>query len=77
MEPLTPISRRVRVERFSYEGVERQFSASSEVDYTGMKQEVCIPYIPTYSDKKHEKGTYYISLFCEGNLLGQADFEVK
>ena len=63
---------------FSDEGGERPYSSSKSFDYSRFSQEVCIPYTPTLSDgKRHAKGTYYISLYSEGNLIGQSNFEVK
>lgn len=63
---------------FWYEGVERTYSAVTRFDYARLSQEVCIPFNPSImTKKKHEKGTYYLSLYSEGNLIGQSNFEVK
>jgi len=62
---------------FMYEGIEKEYSTFATIDYSRLMQEVCIPYIPTSEDKKIQRGTYYVNVYSEGNLIGQTNFEVK
>ncbi len=63
---------------FWSEGLEKTYSSATSFDYARMAQEVCINFNPSImTGKKHEKGTYYLSLFSEGNLIGQSNFAVK
>ncbi|MEL6588465.1 MAG: hypothetical protein AAFP02_03715 [Bacteroidota bacterium] len=63
--------------RFMYEGVEKVYSASTRIAFTGISQQVCVPYVPAPENAKWEKGVYYVSAFADGNLIGQSTFRVK
>ncbi len=62
---------------FMYEGIEKEYSSFTTFDYSRLMQEVCVSYIPTSNEKKIQKGTYYVNVYCEGNLIGQSSVEVK
>ncbi|MEM6345908.1 MAG: hypothetical protein AAF927_18585 [Bacteroidota bacterium] len=63
--------------RFMYEGQEKIFSSSTKIAFTGISQQVCVPFAPAPENAKWEKGVYYVSAFADGNLIGQSTFRVK
>jgi len=62
---------------FSYEGIEKEYSATTSFDYARLMQEVCVQYAPTSQDKHLAEGIYYINMYCDGNLIGQTSMELK
>ncbi|MFK7922509.1 MAG: hypothetical protein AB8H47_11160 [Bacteroidia bacterium] len=63
--------------RFMYEGQEKVYSATTKIAFTGISQQVCIPFTPAPENAKWEKGVYYVSSYADGNLIGQSTFRVK
>lgn len=61
---------------FFYEGIEKTYTATASVDYNRMTQQICVPYIPEDENKKYQKGIHYVSIYGEGNLVGQSSFRV-
>ena len=62
--------------KFTIEDREKEYSAKSSVNYNRLEQEVCVPY-KIAEDTKFVKGPQYVSIYCQGNLIGQAAFNVK
>jgi hypothetical protein len=57
-------------------GEEILYTASTTVDYTGAKQNICIPY-EEQNDKMFPAGTYLIETFVDGNLAGASSYVMK
>jgi myosin heavy subunit len=61
---------------FNYQGRSRTYSVKTDVDYRNLSQESCLDFIrPDGFD--YQKGPQYLSVYTEGNLLGQGSFEIK
>lgn len=61
---------------FEHEGQMRPYSVMTTVDFDRLAQEVCVEYKPK-DKEKFEKGPQYVSVYTEGNLIGQSAFRVK
>jgi len=57
-------------------GEEMMFAASSTVNYTGARQNVCLNY-EEQADKLFPSGTYLIEIYIDGNLSGSASYALK
>ena len=57
-------------------GEEMMFAASSTVNYTGARQNVCLNY-EEQADKLFPVGTYLIEIYIDGNLSGSASYALK
>lgn len=62
--------------KFTFEDREKEYSAKGSITYNRLEQQVCIPYKIAES-AKFEKGPQYVSIYCQGNLIGQAAFKIK
>lgn len=62
--------------KFTFEDQEKIYSVKTTVNYNRLEQEVCVPY-KIADENKFEKGPQYVSVYSEGNLIGQAAFRVK
>lgn len=57
-------------------GEETLYTASTTVDYSGSKQNICIPY-EEQADKMFPPGTYLIEAYVDGNLAGASSYVMK
>jgi len=57
-------------------GEEMMFAASSTVNYTGARQNVCMNY-EEQQDKMFPAGTYLIEIYIDGNLSGSSSYTLK
>jgi DNA repair exonuclease SbcCD ATPase subunit len=57
-------------------GEEMMYAASSTVNYTGARQNVCLNY-EEQQDKMFPAGTYLIEIYIDGNLSGSASYALK
>jgi predicted nucleic acid-binding Zn-ribbon protein len=62
--------------QFRHNGVDRSYSARAQITYSLTTQQVCIPF-SIADGEKFEKGEHYVSVYTEGELIGQGSFEVK
>lgn len=61
---------------FEYGGQLREYTALERIDYQQTSEEVCFEFRPG-DDFRYEKGPQYVSIFANGNLIGQSSFRVK
>lgn len=57
-------------------GEETLYTTSTTVDYSGSKQNICIPY-EEQADKMFPAGTYLIEAYVDGNLAGASSYVMK
>ena len=57
-------------------GEEILYTASTTIDYSGAKQNICIPY-EEQNDKMFPAGTYLIEAYADGNLVGASSYVMK
>ena len=57
-------------------GEEALYTSSTTLDYSGTKQNVCIPY-EEQNDKMFPAGTYLIEAYIDGNLAGASSYVMK
>ncbi len=62
--------------KFTFEDQEKVYTAKTSVNYNRLALEVCVPYRMA-DNTKFDKGPQYVSIYNEGNLIGQAAFKVK
>lgn len=62
--------------KFSHENAEKVYTAKVSINYNRLAQEVCIPYSPSETNK-YQKGPQYVSIYCDGNIIGQDNFTIK
>lgn len=61
---------------FNHEGAEKVYSVRANFMYNRLANEICFSFIPE-EDFKYQKGPQYISVYAEGNLIGQGSFTVN
>ena len=62
--------------QFVHNSTERNYSVKTTIEYNNSDLEVCMPYNPE-KDFKYQKGLQYISVYCDGKLIGQGNFNIK
>ncbi|MDX2284453.1 MAG: hypothetical protein NW241_09835 [Bacteroidia bacterium] len=62
--------------KFTYENRERIYSAKTVFFYDNLSQEVCVFFQPE-KEKSYQTGPQYISVYCDGHLIGQSSFIIK
>ncbi|RMG23542.1 MAG: hypothetical protein D6730_14255 [Bacteroidetes bacterium] len=62
--------------KFTFEDQEKVYSAKVTVNYNRLEQQVCVPF-KIADENKFEKGPQYVSVYSDGNLIGQSAFKVK
>jgi hypothetical protein len=58
------------------DGEEVMYAASTTINYTGAKQNVCLSY-EEKEDKMFPPGTYLIEVYVDGNLSGASSYTLK
>ncbi|MDX1907824.1 MAG: hypothetical protein SF053_12375 [Bacteroidia bacterium] len=61
---------------FTFDHRERPYSVKTTVDYNRLAQEICVIYTPI-SSESYQKGPQYISVYCDGRLIGQSSFMIR
>jgi len=62
--------------QFRFGGANRTYSASATVAYNNIATDLCIQFVRP-EDFEYQKGPQYLSLYADGNLIGQGSFTVK
>lgn len=57
-------------------GEEVMYAATTQIDYTGAKQNVCMSYEAT-EDKMFPPGTYLVEVYIDGNLAGAGSAQLR
>jgi len=61
---------------FTHDGKTLNYSAKATVAYNRLSKEVCITYARPEADK-YQKGNQYISIYCDGSVIGRSYFEIR
>ncbi|MEZ4773157.1 MAG: hypothetical protein R3D00_08240 [Bacteroidia bacterium] len=62
--------------KFIHNDEEKVYTVMKSINYENDATEVCMDYSPA-EENKYQKGTQYVSVYCDGRLIGQGTFEVK
>ncbi len=60
---------------FSYQGRSLSYTLKTDITYHNLSQEVCMKWVRP-DDFKYQKGPQYLSVYAEGNLIGQHSFQI-
>jgi hypothetical protein len=61
---------------FSYQNKQRPYTLLARADFNRLSQEVCVYYKPSEAST-FSKGPQYISIYCDGHLIGQSSFLIR
>lgn len=61
---------------FMYQNKEKTYTSKTTVRYNRLSEEACITYIPE-DVEYYQKGPQYISVYCDGHLIGQSSFTIR
>ncbi|MEZ4827978.1 MAG: hypothetical protein R3C61_17100 [Bacteroidia bacterium] len=62
--------------KFIHNDQEKVYTVMKSVNYDNDALEVCMDFSPA-EENKYQKGTQYVSVYCDGRLIGQGTFEIK
>ena len=62
--------------QFVHNNTEKNYTVKTTIDYNNSDLELCIPYAPE-EENTFQSGLQYVSVYCDGRLIGQGNFMVK
>jgi hypothetical protein len=62
---------------FTYLGNKLQYSLKHTIDYKGSTQDVCLNWRKRNTDEETMAGRYRVSIYANGNLIGESAFELR
>lgn len=62
---------------FNYRDNKLQYSLLQSIDFTGSAQDVCVSWKKRNLDEKTMAGRYRVSIYSDGNLIGESAFELR
>ncbi|MBE0637337.1 MAG: hypothetical protein IH598_02315, partial [Bacteroidales bacterium] len=62
---------------FTYRDNKLQYSLKKSIDFTGSAQDVCVSWKKRNLDEETMAGRYRVSIYSDGNLIGESAFELR